>query len=59
MFTKSELDLIYAALNHYWLDLNDQHQKDLAKGRHKTWRSSIMQEVSDLQSKVFNLELEM
>lgn len=59
MFTKSELELIYAALNEYWLNLNDQHQKDLAKGRHNNWQSSTMQKVSDLQSKVFNLELNM
>lgn len=59
MFTKSELELIYAALNEYWLNLNDQHQKNLEKGRHNNWQFSTMQKVSDLQSKVFNLELSM
>lgn len=34
MFTKEELELIDSALNAYWLQINEQHQKDLAKNRH-------------------------
>ena len=59
MFTKSELELISAALNEYWLKLNEQHQKDVTKGRHNSWRSSTMQKVSDLESKIFRMELDM
>lgn len=60
MFTKEELELIDSALNAYWLQINEQYQKDLAKNRHNAgFRPRLMQKVSDLQSKVFNLELNM
>lgn len=59
MFTKNELELIHSALTEYWLKLNDQHQKNIAKGRHNNWPSSTMQKISDLESKVFHLQLNM
>ena len=60
MFTKSELELLDAALTEYWLKLHEQHLKDLAKGRHKAgWQTPAMKKVSDLQSKIYHLKLSM
>ena len=60
MFTKEELGLIDSALTAYWLQINEQHQKDLAKNRHNAeFRPRLMQKVSDLQRKVFYLEISM
>ena len=60
MFTKSELELIDTALTEYYLKLNDECQRDQAKGRHnKEWKLSVIGKVLALQSKIYNLELTM
>ena len=60
MFTKSELELIDTALTEYYLKLNDECQRDQAKGRrNKEWKLSVIGKVLALQSKVYNLELTM
>jgi hypothetical protein len=60
MFTKSELELIYTALVEYYVKLNEDCQRNQAKGRHNTgWQKSVMNKILALESKVYNLELTM
>lgn len=60
MFDKSELELLYTALNAFYLELDADYQRDKAKGRHNTgWQKSVMQKILNLQSKIFEMELTM
>jgi hypothetical protein len=57
MFTKDELELIHSALTNYWLAHNEEYERQKAKGRKKCgWHLSVMDKVTKLQSKVFELE---
>lgn len=57
MFDKSELETIDAALTFYWNHLNEDYEKDKAKGRHRTgWQLKTMQKIDNLTSKIYLLE---
>jgi hypothetical protein len=57
MFDKSELETIDTALTFYWNHLNEDYEKDKAKGRHKIgWQLKTMQKIEALQSKIYLLE---
>ena len=57
MFTKEELELIYAALTEYWLKNNEEYERQMAKGRKKCgWHLSVMDRIGNLQSKIYMLE---
>ena len=57
MFTKKELELIDSALTEYWLKHNEEYERQKAKGRKKCeWHLSVLNEISDLQSKIFSIK---
>lgn len=57
MFTKEELELIYAALTEYFLKHNEEYRRQMEKGRSKCgWHLSVIDKVNKLQSKIYMLK---
>ena len=56
-FTKEELELIYAALTHYWNFNHQEHERKKAKGRKNcNWHVTVMNKITNLESKIFYLK---
>lgn len=57
MFTKEELELIDAALTELYLKHNEEHTRQMEKGRkHCNWHLSVMDRIGNLQSKIYYIK---
>ena len=57
MFTKEELDLIDSALTEYYLNHQEDYERQKAKGRKNCdWHLSVMDRTLRLQAKIFALK---
>lgn len=57
MFTKSELDLIDAALTEYFLKHNEEYTRQRDKLRKNCdWHLRVMDKISTLQSKIYMIK---